>query len=107
MTEISKSTGSSITRPRVIVAAAQQHVLDLYNSKSGSKLLFHNYQRASELAKIVDTIGTESKYSSEVIEVAQLAAWFHGTGCLDDYNNFENRSVARARAFLNLSLIHI
>ena len=101
MTEISKSTGSSISRQRDIVTASQQHVLDLYNSKSGSKLLFHNYQRASELVKIVETIGTESKYSSEVIEIAKLAAWFHGTGCLDDYKNFENRSVARARAFLN------
>jgi len=100
VTEISKSTGSGISRPRDIIASAQQHVLDLYNSKSGSKLLFHNYQRASELVKIVDTIGTESKYSSEVKEVAKLAAWFHGTGCLDDYDNFENRSVARARAFL-------
>ena len=101
MTDITNTTGSNISRPRDIVAAAQQHVLDLYNSKSGSKLLVHNYQRASELVKIVETIGTESKYSSEVIEIAKLAAWFHGTGCLDDYVNFENRSVARARAFLN------
>ena len=101
MTDITKRTGSNISRPRDILSAAQQHVLDLYNSKSGSKLLVHNYQRAAELVKLVETIGTESKYSAEIIEIAKLAAWFHGTGCLDDYNNFENRSVARAKAFLN------
>ena len=100
MTDIKKSVDPAVSLPKDIIVAAQQHVLKLFNNQSGSRLLYHNYQRASALVALVASIGQGSGYSAEVIEIAQLGAWFQGVGCLEDFNNFENRSVIQTRIFL-------
>ena len=97
MSEI-KTTKSSTSFPRDIVDAAQQYVLKAFNEKAGNQLLYHNYQRSAHLVELVEQIAAGS--TSEVIETAKLAAWFQAVGCLEDYKNYENKSVTQARSFL-------
>ena len=78
--------------------AAQQYVLKAFNEKGGNKLLYHNYQRTSQIVELVESIAVGT--DDEVLEITKLAAWFQSVGCLDDFNNYENKSVLHARSFL-------
>jgi len=93
-----KTTTSSTSFPRDIVDEAQQYVLKAFNEKAGNQLLYHTYQRSAHLVELVEQIAAGS--NSEVIETAKLAAWFQATGCLEEYKNYESKSVNQARAFL-------
>ena len=98
MSEIRRTVNSNTSFPRDIVEAARQYVLQSFNEKAGNELLYHNYQRAAKLVDLVDTIGTDA--NAETKELAKIAAWFQSVGCVDDYKNYENKSVVHARTFL-------
>jgi len=74
-------------------------VLQYFNEKAGNELLYHNYQRAAKLVELVDKIGVDA--NAETKELTQVAAWFQSVGCVDDYKNYENKSVVHARTFLS------
>lgn len=97
MTDL-KKTASNILPPRNIVESAQQYILKRFNEKAGNQLLFNNYQRTTQLVELVQVIG--ENMDSETLEIATLAAWFQSIGCVDDYKNYENKSVVQARVFL-------
>ena len=99
MSEIRRTVNSNTSFPRDIVEAARQYVLQYFNEKAGNELLYHNYQRAAKLVDLVDTIGTDA--DTETKEVVKVAAWFQSVGCVDDYKNYENKSVIHARTFLS------
>ncbi len=84
-----------------ILNAAQQHVLNLFNQQYDTRLLYHNYQRTFEVVKQVEQLGKQLQYTDAVIEATMIAAWFHATGFLFDYNDPINNSTEQAKIFLN------
>ncbi|MEM6967722.1 MAG: Pycsar system effector family protein, partial [Bacteroidota bacterium] len=76
----------------------QEYVLRSFNAGNANKLLFHNYQRAAAIVDLIEMIGKD--VSTEVIEIAKIAAWLQGIGYLDDFKNPHNSSVTKARTFL-------
>ncbi len=84
-----------------IFNAAHQHVLNLFNQQYDTRLLFHSYQRTHDIVTKVDEMGKALNFSDSTIEVALLAAWFHATGYLFDYNDPVSKSTEQAKAFLS------
>jgi len=85
-----------------ILFACQEHVLDFYNRHYNTRLLYHNYHRIVEIVSIVEDMGKAVELPEDTIEIAQLAAWFHNTGFLKDYNLPVDKSMKIAHDFLEL-----
>ncbi|HHH50361.1 MAG TPA: hypothetical protein ENK52_05220 [Saprospiraceae bacterium] len=84
-----------------IIKAAQAWVLSLFNDSHDTRLLYHNYRHSAAVVDKVNEIAQSGGFSSETIEIAQIAAWFYGTGYLKDYLSFHNQSIIAAEEFLN------
>ena len=87
-----------------ILMEAGVFVLDFFNQNEASGLTYHNYQHAVELVSLVENIGLATEetpaFSKEVIEIAQLAAWFYNTGFLKNYDHSKEQSIEYLKAFL-------
>lgn len=96
-----RKAGNPVPGPRRnLLSDAQNYVLSLFNSHAESKLVYHNYQHTADIVERVNTIASEMNLNEETKEVAQLAAWFHATGFLFDYNTPTQKSKALAEGFL-------
>lgn len=84
-----------------IIDAAQVWVLSLFNEDHDTRLLYHNYRHCAEVVVKLNEIANSGGFSSDTIEIAQIAAWFYGTGYLKDYVSFHNQSIIAAEEFLN------
>jgi predicted metal-dependent HD superfamily phosphohydrolase len=92
---------AAMTDPhRYLLDAARQHVLGLWNEKRDRRLVYHSFSQTAEIVRLVTEIGAASQQTREVIETAQLAAWFHTTGYLFDYQQFVEKSAVAAEFFL-------
>ena len=87
---------------RDLLSDAQNYVLSLFNSHAETKLVYHNYQHTADIVDRVDTIAQEMNLNQEIKEVAQLAAWFHCTGFLFDYDHPTPKSRDLAHGFLTV-----
>ena len=63
--------------------------------------MYHSYDYSSAIVDKISAIGNSGSFSSETIEVAQLAAWFHCIGFLKDYLHHHNQNIFAAEEFLN------
>lgn len=98
----------ALTEPhRYLLDATRQHVLSLWNEKRDPRLVYHNFAQTAEIVRLVGEIGESSNQPREVIETAQLAAWFHSTGYLfvqraaarEDNQQFVEKSAVAAEFF--------
>ena len=76
-------------------------MLKLYNETPDNRILYHGYEYVNEVVEKIDEIGQSGSFSTETLEVAKLAAWFHATGFLKNYTNQLNKSILLAEDFLN------
>lgn len=85
-----------------IVQKTQEHVLGLFNEKGSSKLLFHDYRRAVEIANLIQDIGTYSGFNefSTETEIAKISSWFLALGKLFNFNTPLEISKSAAVQFL-------
>ena len=83
-----------------IVTKAQIYVEQLLKEKLSKDLTYHNYPHTERVAKVAEEIGRNSKLEAEELEILLLAAWFHDTGFVDDYENHEEESQKIAEEFL-------
>ncbi len=98
---------SALTDPhRYLLDAARQHVLGLWNEKRDPRLVYHNFAQTAAVVRLVGEIGEASGQPREVVETAQLAAWFHSTGYLfvqrsgqSDGQQFVEKSAVAAEFF--------
>ena len=78
--------------------------MDFFNQYGNSGLTYHNYQHTVNMVSLVDKIGNATEgvkpYSKEVIEIAQLAAWFYNIGYLKNYDLAKEQSIEFATSFL-------
>ena len=81
------------------------YVLDFFNQHGKSSLTYHNYQHSVELVSYVEKIGSPTEespsFSKEVIEIAQLAAWFYNIGFLKNYDHPKEQSIEYLKSFLD------
>ena len=83
-----------------MISKAQEYVLDIFNQTNDTRLVYHNYQRTAEITEQVARIARGDGVNKEATEIAQLAAWFHATGYMSDYERPVERSVINAQNFL-------
>ncbi len=92
---------SEATKPTsTIIAQARQFVLNLHNQKANPKLLYHSYAQTAAIAEQVEALSKTLKASPEAVEIARLAAYFHQTGYLGNYNQAQSVSGNFAKQFL-------
>ena len=84
-----------------ILQKAQQYVLDLSNRINDNRLLYHNYQRTSQIVAHIQKVATAIEADSETKEIASLAGWMHATGYQKDYDRAISKSIEVAESFLN------
>ncbi len=84
-----------------VLQKAQQYVLDLSNRINDNRLLYHNYQRTSQIVAHIQKVATAIEADSETKEIASLAGWMHATGYQKDYDRAISKSVEVAESFLN------
>ncbi|GJM33049.1 MAG: hypothetical protein DHS20C18_20500 [Saprospiraceae bacterium] len=80
---------------------AELYATDILKNQLSPDLVFHNFDYTKKVVEMVQAIGTHEQLSNEEMEMAQIAAWFHGTGYRDAYNGHEEKSIAIASAFLS------
>ena len=83
-----------------ILSSAKIQVLALFNQFNDSRLVYHNFQRTSEIVAAVKRIAGENTLGQEVEEIATLAAWFPATGYLSQYEKNNEQSQWHAETFL-------
>lgn len=83
-----------------ILQKAQQYVLDLSNRINDNRLLYHNYQRTSQIVAHIQKVASAIEADSETKEIAALAGWMHATGYQKDYDRAISKSVEVAESFL-------
>ena len=83
-----------------IVAKTQDYVEHLLNGNLSNDLIYHNYKHTARVVKAAEEIGQQSNLGEDDLEIALLAAWFHDTGFVKDYENHEEESQKIAEEFL-------
>ena len=97
----SESSGNGASTTFDMIQQCQDYILNLFNRSHDTRLLYHNYQRTTEIVKRVEQIATVSNVDEITKEVVVLAAWFNDIGYLYEYNNHVNKSEEIAREFLS------
>lgn len=76
------------------------HFVSTFLESLPCSLLFHNLRHTLEVVAAVLEISQHEKLSTEEVEIAQIAAWFHDTGYLIRYLGHEDESALIAKKFL-------
>jgi len=93
------STVSAPLQNKVLLQA-QQFVLNLYNQKHNAALVYHNYAQMSAIAENIKQLARHTKRTSKTTEVALLAAYFHTTGYLDNYDDPKSAALRITKTHL-------
>ncbi len=107
MSQTKKDTTSQLSGSNQnsnILLEAGIYVLDFFNQFSKAGLTYHNYQHTVNIVSLVEKIGSSAEggnpFSKEVIEIAQLAAWFYNIGFLKSYDHPKEQSIEYLKIFL-------
>lgn len=101
MTKNSHTEMTSEAKEQDILIAVQRFVLHLFNQKSDTRLIYHNYQNTNELLVRIREIGQENNFQEHIIQTTELAGWFYELGRLFDYSSPVPKSVELALKFLD------
>jgi len=83
-----------------IVEKAEEFVRLLFKDKLSASFLYHNFNHTTAVVDAVKSITAETDLSNQEKEQLLLAAWFHDTGYVVDYNDHEQLSVGIVADFL-------
>ncbi|MEO1258246.1 MAG: Pycsar system effector family protein [Bacteroidota bacterium] len=84
-----------------ISTLARQFVLNLFNQKNDTRLVYHSYRQANEVVKNVNSLAQANGSTEGEWEATVLAGWFHNVGYLFDYQRPAEKSVELAGKFLD------
>ncbi|NJL77004.1 MAG: hypothetical protein HC892_20300 [Saprospiraceae bacterium] len=85
---------------QTLLQQARQHILNLYNHKHDARLTYHNYAQVEMIVKKTGDFAAQLQAPDTAKEIALLAAYFHQTGYLENYQSPEWWSVEKAKEFL-------
>src|SRR5690606_5564461 len=83
-----------------IVKQASEYVFRLFKEQLSKKLVYHNYKHTYETANEARQLGELHELSADELQDLELAAWFHDTGYVNEYDGHEEESVRFATAWL-------
>ena len=83
-----------------IVVAAKEYAEDILSNKLPKALTYHNLDHTYDVVGAISVIGAKEGLSSDELEVAVLAGWFHDIGLSLSLENHEENGAKMAREFL-------
>jgi len=83
-----------------LLQQTRQHILNFYNHKHDARLTYHNYAQVEMIVKKSGDLAIQLQASDTIKEIAQLSAYFHQAGYLENYLSPEWWSVEKAKQFL-------
>lgn len=87
---------------RELLQEAQQFVKNLYASKNGNDLVFHNLDHTRDVVRYCEIIAGNYELNEQQHAALLLAGWFHDVGYLNGaFRQHEEESQKIASAFLN------
>ncbi len=84
-----------------ITERAADYVFRLFRENESELCIYHNYAHAAETVANCREIAEGMRTTEHDIEILELAAWFHDTGCLFSMQNHEEKSTEIAKQFLD------
>ncbi len=84
-----------------LVQEAQTYVTELFGRELRVQLTYHSIRHTEAVVKECRALAPAAALNPTDTENLLLAAWFHDTGYLDLYDGHEQRSMARAAAWLS------
>lgn len=84
-----------------ILESIKEQLHEIYLRKGEVRMAYHHYAFGSEVQELLKNIGAASRQSTEVIETAQLSAWFYLYGFSEQYTAPEEGAATLARATLS------
>lgn len=97
---MANNEGEKSNSTNSIIDESKAFVKDLLKEESLGRLLFHNYNHASEVAEAAVSLGESLQLKDDELEMLELAAWFHDTGYTEGREGHESISVKIASNFL-------
>lgn len=82
-----------------IATLARNFVLNLFNQKMDSRLVYHTYGQTLQITKAVNNLSQANACTADEWEAAELAAWFSNVGFLFNYDHPEEKSIELAEKF--------
>ncbi len=79
---------------------AADYVFRLFRESESELCIYHNYAHTAETVANCREIAEGMRATEQDIEILELAAWFHDTGCLFSMQNHEEKSTKIAKQFL-------
>ena len=86
--------------PKDICFKAGRHVTQLLVENFNPQLLFHNLQHTINVVRGARKIAKKEKLYKAQKDTVVLAAWFHDTGFIHQYNEHEKASIEIASVWL-------
>jgi len=83
-----------------ITQEAEQHITNLLEEKLGDSYTYHNLAHTISVRDTCQEIGRGMKLTDEELEILELAALFHDTGFIAQYDGHEEASQRIAKEFL-------
>lgn len=83
-----------------IVKQASEYVFRLFKEQLSKKLVYHNYKHTYETANEARQLGELHELAPDELQDLELAAWFHDTGYVNEYEGHEEESVRFATDWL-------
>ncbi|MEM6697225.1 MAG: Pycsar system effector family protein [Bacteroidota bacterium] len=93
-------TPATSTIQNNILLQAQQYVLNLYNQHHNPKLAYHSYAQMNAVVEMLQQIAAQTKRTPKTTEIALIAAYFRGTGFLENYDFPKESALKFAHTFL-------
>lgn len=78
-------------------------VLNLFNQKNDTRLVYHNYAFSEKLVEAAGDIAENNGFSQQTIALSRIAAWLFGTGFLYDYQKPRLKSLEIGERFMQIN----
>lgn len=82
------------------ITAVREYVIQLFRERLPAHFIFHNVEHTAAVADMAVTLGKGCGLTAEDLEVVEIAAWFHDTGYIKEYEGHEQVSIRLAEKFL-------
>jgi hypothetical protein len=84
-----------------LLESIKEQLHEKYLPKGAVRLVYHHYAFGSQVQELLQSIGNASRLDTEVVETAQLAAWFYLYGLSEQYDAPETGGIALAKETLS------
>lgn len=83
------------------VTEVSEHVLGLLNENLSEDMTYHSIQHTKEVVRCANEIASSQQFTSEELEILNIAAWFHDVGYIKSNEEHEQHSAIVAKEFLS------